>query len=49
MGEPFDRRNLGRVLLVHKTYAEKKWGIPGGIQEDRESAWKLQYVNVKKK
>ncbi|BFH62422.1 NUDIX hydrolase [Paenibacillus azoreducens] len=28
-----------RVLLVHQTYGEKKWHIPGGIQEDTESAW----------
>jgi 8-oxo-dGTP pyrophosphatase MutT (NUDIX family) len=30
---------FGRVILVHKTYADKKWGIPGGIQEDGEAAW----------
>ncbi|BFH62421.1 NUDIX domain-containing protein [Paenibacillus azoreducens] len=30
---------LGRVLLVHRTYGEKKWGIPGGLQESGEPAW----------
>lgn len=30
---------LDRVMLVHKTDADKKWGFPSGIQNDGESAW----------
>ena len=29
----------GRVLLVHQTYGNKKWGVPGGQQNEGESIW----------
>ena len=29
----------GRVLLVHQTYGNKKWGVPGGQQNEVESIW----------
>ncbi|WP_274362323.1 NUDIX domain-containing protein [Paenibacillus thermotolerans] len=28
-----------RVLLVHQTYKEKHWSLPGGVVENGESAW----------
>jgi ADP-ribose pyrophosphatase YjhB (NUDIX family) len=29
----------GRVLLVHQTYRDKLWEVPGGIVAPGESAW----------
>ena len=29
----------GRVLLVHHTYGNKEWTLPGGVVEDGEPAW----------
>ncbi len=29
----------GRVLLVHQTYREKLWEVPGGVVASGESAW----------
>lgn len=37
----------GRVLLVHQTYGEKKWHIPGGIQEEGEAAWETAIREAK--
>ena len=30
--------DAGRVLLVHHTYAERNWEVPGGVLEAHESA-----------
>jgi 8-oxo-dGTP pyrophosphatase MutT (NUDIX family) len=37
----------GRVLLVHQTYGEKKWHIPGGVQEEGEAAWETAIREAK--
>ncbi len=29
----------GEILLVHQTYGERLWEVPGGIVEPGESAW----------
>jgi 8-oxo-dGTP pyrophosphatase MutT (NUDIX family) len=29
----------GRVLLVHTTYGERKWNLPGGVLEQGEAPW----------
>jgi 8-oxo-dGTP pyrophosphatase MutT (NUDIX family) len=29
----------GRVLLVHQTYGERLWEVPGGVVAPGESAW----------
>ena len=33
-----DHGRAGRFLLVHHTYGERNWEIPGGVLEPRESA-----------
>jgi ADP-ribose pyrophosphatase YjhB (NUDIX family) len=37
----------GRILLVHQTYAGKKWAYPGGAVEDNESPWAAVVREVK--
>jgi ADP-ribose pyrophosphatase YjhB (NUDIX family) len=39
--------DVGRVLLVRQTYGEKKWHIPGGVQEEGESAWETAIREAK--
>lgn len=29
----------GKILLVHQTYGEKKWNLPGGTRERGEAPW----------
>ncbi|RJQ11674.1 MAG: NUDIX domain-containing protein [Bacillota bacterium] len=31
--------NEGRVLLVHTTYGDREWKVPGGILESGEAPW----------